>query len=38
MKLIDTHAHLQFKAYDEDRDEVVKRNSEELEAVINVGT
>src|SRR3989344_3781464 len=38
MKLIDTHAHLQFKAYDPDRDEVVKRNSEELEAVINVGT
>jgi len=38
MKLIDTHAHLQFKAYDSDRDEVVKRNSEELEAVINVGT
>lgn len=38
MKLIDTHAHLQFKAYDPDRDEVVKRNSEELAAVINVGT
>ena len=38
MKLVDTHAHLQFKAYDPDRDEVVKRNSEELAAVINVGT
>jgi len=38
MKLIDTHAHLQFQAYDSDRDEAVKRNSEELEAVINVGT
>ena len=37
MKLIDTHAHLQFKAYDPDRDIVVKRNSDELEAVINVG-
>jgi TatD DNase family protein len=37
MKLIDTHAHLQFKAYDEDRDLVVKRNSKELKAVINVG-
>ncbi|OGY21273.1 MAG: hypothetical protein A2126_02115 [Candidatus Woykebacteria bacterium GWB1_45_5] len=37
MKLIDTHAHLQFKAYDADRDEVAKRNSKELEAVINVG-
>jgi len=38
MNLIDTHAHLQFKAYDSDRDEVVKRNSQELEAIINVGT
>ena len=38
MKLIDTHAHLQFQAYDPDRDEVVQRNSEELAAVINVGT
>ncbi len=38
MKLIDTHAHLQFKAYDEDRDFVAKRTSEELEAVVNVGT
>lgn len=38
MKLIDTHAHLQFKAYDSDRDEVVKRNSRQLEAIVNVGT
>jgi TatD DNase family protein len=38
MRLIDTHAHLQFKAYDDDRDEVIKRTSEELEAVVNVGT
>jgi len=37
MNLIDTHAHLQFKAYDEDRDAVVKRNSRELAAIINVG-
>ncbi len=37
MKLIDTHAHLQFQAYDADRDEVVKRNSKELEAIVNVG-
>ena len=37
MKLIDTHAHLQFKAYDADREEVVERNSNELEAIINVG-
>lgn len=38
MNLIDTHAHLQFKSYDEDRDEVAKRNSEELDTIINVGT
>jgi len=38
MKFTDTHAHLQFKSYDEDRDEVTKRNSEELDTVINVGT
>ena len=38
MRLVDTHTHLQFKAYDEDRDEVVKRTSKELAAVINVGT
>ena len=38
MNLIDTHAHLQFKSYNEDRDEVTKRNSEELDAIINVGT
>ena len=37
MKLIDTHAHLQFKAYDLDRDKVIKRNIKELEAVNNVG-
>lgn len=37
-RLIDTHAHLQFQAYDEDRDEIVKRNSQELEYVVNVGT
>lgn len=37
MNLIDTHAHLQFKAYDSDRDIVIKRNSKELEEVINVG-
>lgn len=36
-KLIDTHAHLQFKAYDSDRAEVIKRNLKELAAIINVG-
>src|SRR3990172_2574949 len=38
MNLVDTHAHLQFKAYDEDRDYVVKRSSEQLAALVNVGT
>ena len=38
MNLIDTHAHLQFKAYDEDRDYVAKRSSEQLAALVNVGT
>ncbi len=37
MKLIDTHAHLQFERFDSDRPEVVKRNSAELEAIINPG-
>jgi len=38
MNLVDTHAHLQFKAYDEDRNYVVKRSSEQLAALVNVGT
>ena len=38
MSLIDTHAHLQFKSYDQDRVEVAKINSEKLETIINVGT
>lgn len=38
MKLIDTHAHLQFHSYDADRDEVAERNSSDLEALVNVGT
>jgi TatD DNase family protein len=37
MKLIDTHAHLQFKAYDPDRDAVVGRNLKKLVAINNVG-
>lgn len=37
MKLIDTHAHLQFEKFDADRDEVIKRSSEQLLAVINPG-
>ncbi len=37
-RYIDIHAHLNFVAYDADRDEVVKRASEAGVAVINVGT
>ncbi len=35
--LIDTHAHLNFEAYDKDRDEVIARCQERKMAVINVG-
>jgi len=38
MKLIDTHAHLQFEKFDSDREGVVKRNSEKLEAIIMPGS
>ena len=37
MNLIDTHAHLQFKAYDPDRDKIIKLNLKELKAINNVG-
>ena len=36
--IIDTHSHLSFKAYDEDREEVVKRTLKEGVACIDVGT
>ena len=36
--IIDTHSHLNFKAYDADRDEVVKRNFENGVVCIDVGT
>lgn len=36
--LIDTHSHLQFDAYDNDRDDVVKRIRTENIQCINVGT
>lgn len=37
MKLIDTHAHLQFEKFEIDRKDVIKRSSEKLYAVINPG-
>ncbi len=38
MKYIDIHAHVNFKAFDEDRDEVMKRAEDAETIVINVGT
>ena len=36
--IIDTHSHLNFKAYDNDRDEVIKRTQKEGVVCIDVGT
>ncbi|KKP33119.1 MAG: hypothetical protein A2312_03770 [Candidatus Staskawiczbacteria bacterium RIFOXYB2_FULL_32_9] len=36
--IIDTHSHLNFKAYDSDRDEVIKRTQENEIICIDVGT
>lgn len=36
--IIDTHSHLSFKAYDKDREEVIKRTSEAGVVCIDVGT
>jgi len=36
--LIDTHSHLNFKAYDKDREEVIKRAQNEGVVCIDVGT
>ncbi len=38
MKYIDIHSHVNFKAYDNDRDEVIKRALDNNTWVINVGT
>ena len=37
-KYIDVHSHVNFKAFDEDRDEVIKRALDNDTWVINVGT
>ncbi len=36
--ILDTHSHLNFKAYDSDRDEVIKRTQKEGIVCIDVGT
>lgn len=38
MQLIDTHCHLDFHQFDDVREEVLRRCSEEMEAVVNSGT
>lgn len=37
-KFVDTHSHVQFAAYDEDRDAVIKRTLEGGTWMINIGT
>lgn len=38
MNLTDTHCHLDFDQYDDDRGEVIQRCEEEMELVVNSGT
>jgi TatD DNase family protein len=38
MKIIDTHSHLNFKAYEKDREEVIKRTQEQDVVCIDIGT
>lgn len=38
MKYIDTHAHLNLSAFDEDFDEIVNKCAEESVSIINIGT
>lgn len=36
--MIDTHCHIDFEAFDDDREETIKRAKEKLTAIINSGT
>ena len=35
--MIDTHCHIDFEEFDSDRDELIKRAKDKLNAVINSG-
>ncbi|RBQ24353.1 Tat-linked quality control protein TatD [Candidatus Methanobinarius endosymbioticus] len=37
-KMIDTHCHVDFEPFDEDREETIKRAKDKLTAIINSGT
>ena len=36
--MIDTHCHIDFEEYDEDRDEVINRAKQVLDYIIDSGT
>lgn len=38
MKPVDSHCHLDFERFDEDREEVIKRSKEKLDFVVNAGS
>jgi TatD DNase family protein len=38
MKPVDSHCHLDFERFDEDREEVIERSKEDLEFVVNAGS
>lgn len=37
MKIVDTHCHIDDKQYDNDREEILKKISEKMEFIVNIG-